>query len=415
MTILYDTGIFLYALMLRIAAAFHAKARLFVSGRKNIIAHIEQRLANEKRERIWVHCASLGEFEQGRPVMEAIRQQQPDLCIVLTFFSPSGYEVKKNYNGADYVFYLPIDTAANARKFIKIVSPVCALFVKYEFWYHYLETLHRKGIPTILFSAIFQQRHPFFKWYGGLHRKMLGFYKHIFVQDKASIDLLKTISATQVSIAGDTRFDRAAKVASETKEYPSIISFKGNKKLLIAGSTWYEDEVLMQQCFEKIKDGYKLLIAPHEVHAAHIEKLKNLFANHKTCMWDASTETLAATDICIVNAVGHLSYLYRYANAVWIGGGFTKTGIHNIIEPAVYGLPVAFGPRYSRYREALQMTELNAALSTDDADVLAQWLHNEKALQLTGHNAHQYVYAQLGATKKIMDYLLAEKCFFSTA
>lgn len=414
MALLYDTGLFLYATAIRIAAPFKEKARLFIRGRRHLLKEIQVRLSEEKRTRVWIHCASLGEFEQGRPVIEAIRKMHPDLCIVLTFFSPSGYEVKKDYSGADYVFYLPLDTCRNAEKFISYIDPACALFVKYEFWYHYLATLHQKQIPAVLFSAIFQVRHPFFKWYGRLHRKMLGYYKHIFVQDDYSAELLKKININNVSVTGDTRFDRAVQVAATERQYPSIVQFKGDRKLLIAGSTWTDDELLLKQSMDEAPARYKLLVVPHETDESHIQQIKELFKDNRVCLWDDTPHALQQSEVCIVNTIGHLSFLYRYADAVWIGGGFTKTGIHNIIEPAVYGAPVCFGPNYKRYREAIEMLSAGGAHTVSDSRQFIDWLNNEKALLRSGSNAKQYVLAQLGATKSITDYLEAEKCFFST-
>jgi 3-deoxy-D-manno-octulosonic-acid transferase len=306
---LYNTGLFLYGAALRIASLFHTKARLFVRGRKDIFDKIEQSLAGDTRKKIWVHCASLGEFEQGRPVIEQIREQYPDKTILLTFFSPSGYEVKKDYKYADHIFYLPLDSKRNAERMIGLVQPELVLFVKYEFWYHYLKTLYTKHIPVVLFSAIFQQRHPFFKWYGGLYRKMLGYYSQIFVQDQESALLLNSIKVTGVQVAGDTRFDRAAKVRENNSAFPSIEAFKGTHNLVIAGSTWPEDEKLLQQAFEQLPPDYKLLIAPHETHTAHIEQIQALFPG-QYCLWDAQEELLREKRVCIVNTVGYLSYLY---------------------------------------------------------------------------------------------------------
>lgn len=401
--LLYNLGLLLYSLALRIVAPFNPKARKFISGRKGIFDKIETALAAEKRDRIWIHCASLGEFEQGRPLIENIRGRHPETCIILTFFSPSGYEAQKDYAFADYIFYLPLDSASHARRFIAILQPACALFVKYEFWYHYLKALYEHKIPTILFSAIFQQRHPFFKWYGTLHRRMLRFYSRIFVQDQASLSLLQQIGITSAEIAGDTRFDRAAKILETPRDYEQVAVFKGTGKLLVAGSTWADDETLLQEVLQQLPAGYKLLIAPHEIDDAHITALRSLFGD-TAVLWDQSVAGQEKR-VSIVNSIGHLSYLYRYADATWIGGGFTKSGIHNIIEPAVYGLPVIFGPNYSRYREATDMIARGAALSITDAAGLVQNLKDEKALSLLGHNARQYVQEQLGATHKIMAYL----------
>lgn len=411
--LLYNLGLLLYSLALRVVSPFHPKARKFIEGRKGIFEKIAATLASEKRERIWIHCASLGEFEQGRPLMEMIKAQHPETCIILTFFSPSGYEAQQHYPFADHVFYLPLDSAAHARRFIRIVQPACALFVKYEFWYHYLKALSGQQIPVILFSAIFQERHPFFKWYGNLHRRMLHYYSRIFVQDQDSLILLERIGITSATIAGDTRFDRAAKILDTPKNYDQVAAFKGQGKLLIAGSTWTDDEVLLQQALTQLPADYKLLIAPHETDDKHIKAILSLFGDEAIC-WDAPAHDVAGKRVCIVNSIGHLSYLYRYADVVWVGGGFTKSGIHNIIEPAVYGLPVLFGPNYSRYREATDMIAREAVFSIVDASGIVKRLSDEKALSLLGRNARLYVQEQLGATATIMDYL-AEKYWFTNA
>jgi len=411
---LYHIIICCYGLGIRIAALFQPKARKFIAGRKNIFAHINNRLKNESRQRVWLHCASLGEFEQARPLMELIRQNHPELCIILSFFSPSGYEVQRDYPFADYIFYLPLDTPAHARKFIALLKPSLALFVKYEFWYHYLRTLQKANIPVILFSALFQPRHPFFKWYGGLHRKMLKLYRHIFVQDEQSKILLAGIGIHHVSVAGDTRFDRAAEVLQQDKSYPAIETFKNGKMLLIAGSTWKEDELFLKKMLSINNPDFKLLIVPHEVHEAHINALRQMF-NEQSCLWNDDQETLRHASVAIVHEIGHLSALFRYADAAWIGGGYTRSGIHNIIEPAVYGLPVFFGPNYKRYREAAQLIACGGALSLTDPEKLSTCLQNTIRFNNMGEQSRKYVLQHLGATQKIYDYLITEKCFFNAA
>jgi len=411
---LYHIIICCYGLGIRIAAWFQPKARKFITGRKNIFAHIHDRLKNENRKRIWLHCASLGEFEQARPLMELIRQKHPECCIILSFFSPSGYEAQKNYPAADYVFYLPLDTPAHARKFVALLQPSWALFVKYEFWYFYLKALQKADIPVVLFSALFQPRHPFFKWYGGLHRKMLKLYRHIFVQDEQSKILLAGIGIDHVSVAGDTRFDRAAAVLQQNKSYPAIEIFKQGKKLLIAGSTWKEDELFLKKMWSLPYSDFKLLIVPHEVDEAHISAIRQIF-NQESCIWNEDHETLRKASVAIVNEIGHLSALFRYADAAWIGGGYTHSGIHNIIEPAVYGLPVFFGPNYKRYREAEELIACGGAMSLTDPERCSDCLQDAVQLRNMGEQSRQYVFRHLGATQKIYDYLSTEKCFFNTA
>jgi 3-deoxy-D-manno-octulosonic-acid transferase len=398
---------------LRVASLFNPKAKLFLKGRRHIFDKIRLQLKDDDREKLWVHCASLGEFEQGRTVIEAIKTQYPEYGIVLTFFSPSGFEAKKTYEFADYIFYLPLDSKHNAQQFIRLVHPVCALFVKYEFWYHYLYTLHQQKIPAILFSSIFQERHPFFKWYGGLYRTMLSWYQQIFVQDNHSAALLKAIGIEKVQIAGDTRFDRAARVLELNKSFKSIEVFKEKHKLIVAGSTWPDDELLLQKALRTLPKNYKLLLAPHEIDTANIERIQALFPD-ESCLWAMDEAVFRKSRVCIVHTMGQLSYLYKYADVVWVGGGFTKSGIHNITEPAVFGIPVFFGPNYKRYREATEMIAAKAAISVSKPSEFINALQqNENALLQTGNNAKQYVFGQLGATQKIMHYLA--KCLSSKA
>lgn len=344
--------------------------------------------------------------------MEALRQQYSSLSLVLTFFSPSGYEAKKNDGCADHIFYLPLDSKRHARLFLDIVQPRCALFVKYEFWYHYLKTLHKRNIPTILFSAIFQPRHPFFKWYGGLYREMLTLYQQLFVQDEASMRLLERLNIRNVQIAGDTRFDRAARVLDQNKHFPSIETFAKNSKLIIAGSTWHEDAALLAHVLRELPKHYKLLIAPHNTSESDINKVKELFPA-KHCLWTDSEERLAESRVAIVHTVGQLSYLYRYASVVWVGGGFTRSGIHNAIEPAVFGKPLFWGPVYARYREATELIAAGAAVSLSQPEALLKALSDENALLQMGNRAANYVQSQLGATEKIMRYI-SEKCLLIT-
>ena len=277
-----------------------------------------------------------------------------------------------------------------------------------------MNILHYKQIPTILFSAIFQPRHPFFKWYGGLHRKMLAWYQQIFVQDATSKKLLEQINITQVQIAGDTRFDRAAKVLELNKSFPGIEGFKEGYQLIVAGSTWIDDEILLQEVMQSLPSNYKLLLAPHEISDANIARIKALFPN-ENCLWPNDNKDFKKCRVCIINTIGQLSHLYKYADVVWIGGGFTKSGIHNIIEPAVFGVPIFFGPNYKRYREAMEMIEANAVISLSNASsFIAALMQNENALLHQGNNAKKYVLEQLGATQKTMDYLEL-KCFPSKA
>lgn len=360
-----------------------------------------------------MHCASLGEFEQGRPVLEAIREQYPGYALLLTFFSPSGYELRKKYPGVDFVFYLPVDSPYSAKSFLDIVQPELALFVKYEFWYYYLSALKKRHIPAVLFSAYFQADQPFFKFYGGLYRKMLGCYQQIFVQDKSSRELLAQIGVRQVQIAGDTRFDRASKVRGTLKPFPGVVTFKQKYRLLVAGSTWPEDEALLKDALAELwAQKFKVLLVPHEVDDANIRRILDLFG-HEACLWNEQDAVLIQKQVAVVNTVGQLSHLYQYADVAWIGGGFGK-GIHNILEPAVFGIPVFFGPKFRRFREAVDMLALHAVGHVPGSKEMVRILKDEAALKKMGMNAQSYVHTQLGATRKIMDYL-SLKCLRSTS
>lgn len=414
--LLYNILIQLYLLTARILAFWKPKAALLVGGRKNLLQNIRQDLKNiERKKLVWFHCASLGEFEQGRPVMEAIKQADPEIRILLTFFSPSGFEVRKNYSGADLVCYLPFDTKDNARVFLDITRPDMAIFVKYELWYHYLNTLKERGIPVILIAAIFQERHAFFKWYGGLQRKMLHFLQHIFVQDQNSQLLLEGIGVHQVSIAGDTRIDRALAIAATERQYPELAAFKGDSSLLIAGSTWSDDEALLSDAMQLLAGhDLKLVIAPHEVHKEHIQQVRDKFKAFGPALFSEGIPPKSAR-LLIIDNIGHLAFLYRYADFVWIGGGFNKTGIHNSIEAAVYHKPLCWGPRFQRYQEAIDLVRTGAAVPCVDGAGLAaqveQWMHDSPKKEKAERMAQQYILSNKGATKKITAYLMQQRIF----
>ena len=410
---MYDLFIKALILGLRIKSASNEKAKKLWQGQQGLVERIEREFTGETQACIWFHCASLGEFEQGRHLIETIKANYPSEKIVLTFFSPSGYEVRKNYPQADNVYYLPFDTKQNAERFIKAINPKLAVFVKYEFWYHYLHALHKKGVQTILISALFQPRHPFFKWYGGLHRKMLHFFDHLFVQDAASAALLKTIGISKLTIAGDTRLDRVLAIAAEQKAIENAALFKGDQKLLVAGSTWAEDERLLHAALPLLPKNIKMLLAPHEIHEAHLKEIENLFSSDVGRL--SAPEKLKESRVAIADSMGQLAYMYRYADYVWVGGGFNKTGIHNALEPAVYEKPLFWGPIYDRYQEAKDLIREGAAMSLPTAESLAkQIVQLEKdpmAYKRMQDAAQSYVQQHRGATLLIMEYLTLENVF----
>jgi 3-deoxy-D-manno-octulosonic-acid transferase len=405
---IYRLAIAAYSSSLRIASLFHFKAKLFVNGRKGLLAHIKQQLASDGRQSIWMHCASLGEFEQGRPALEALKRQYPQFTVIVTFFSPSGYEVRKEYKGADHVFYLPIDTPKNAADFIDIINPALCIFVKYEFWYYYLLQIQQRNIPAVLLSAIFHKEQIFFKWYGGLLRSMLQCFTHIFVQDEASLELLNKIGVTNASVSGDTRFDRVIEVAQEKKAMPIADAFSDGYKIIVAGSTWPKDEELLHKALALLPRHWKLILVPHEVNADHIRSIENLFGVDIikwSSLQEAESNLHVAKRVLLVDKVGFLTAIYRYGNVAWIGGGFGKAGVHNVLEAAVYGMPCFYGPIFHQFNEAVGLIESGGAFSIATPQSLAESLMQmEESERYTQHAlaAREYVYENAGATAKVM-------------
>ncbi|MBS1647989.1 MAG: 3-deoxy-D-manno-octulosonic acid transferase [Bacteroidetes bacterium] len=355
---------------------------------------------------VWFHCASLGEFEQGRPVIEQLKKENPEKKIVLTFFSPSGYEIRKDYEWADAVFYLPLDTKKNAKKFITLVKPQQVVFVKYEFWLHYLKELKKQQIATYLISAVFREQQHFFKWYGRIFFTSLTWYQTIFVQDENSFKLLKEKGLKNVQIAGDTRFDRVFEIAQQKKELPIIEAFCAHSKVLIAGSTWKKDEELLLSAFKRIQEKYpnvKLIIAPHEIHASAIMQLKNEV--EVSCALYTQTQQAASSSVLIIDTIGILSHIYRYGAAAYIGGGFTN-GIHNILEALVYEVPVAFGPHHKKFIEAQESLQIGIATEIASEEELYSFFDTllsckEEATVETSKKIKTYIQNKLGATRKI--------------
>lgn len=403
--LVYDVIIHVFVAGIRIAALFNPKAGKWIKGRKNWFKILEPAIP-ENGVDIWIHCASLGEFEQGRPVLEALRDKYPHYYILLTFFSPSGYEVRKNYAGADHICYLPLDTPGNAKKFIKLIQPRLTLFVKYEFWYHYLTELHERQLPVVLISAIFRKDQFFFRWYGKPFRKLLFFFQQIFVQDKPSALRLEEAGISGVQIIGDTRFDRVVQIAAVAKALPAIETFLKGLPCWVAGSTWPEDDQLLQLCHSKIP---KWIIAPHEVNEKHLLQIEKLFGQ-KVIRYSSliqAPEKYSDKSVLIIDNMGLLSSLYRYGKVAYIGGGFGH-GIHNILEAAVYGLPVIFGPRYQKFKEAKDLVDLNAAFSIRDENGLTsliEKMENETYRKDAGRRAREYVKDQTSATQKIVRYI----------
>ncbi|MDY0098588.1 MAG: glycosyltransferase N-terminal domain-containing protein [Bacteroidales bacterium] len=403
MKLFYDLGILLYGAVLRVISPFNSKARLWITGRKNWERSLQLQI-ERGQQYIWVHCASLGEFEQGRPVIEAIKKEMPTCKVILTFFSPSGYEVRKNYSLADVICYLPADTPRNSERFISVVRPAGVIFVKYEFWHNYISALHKKGIPLYLISGIFRSSQPFFRWYGMFFRKMLCRFTHIFLQDQVSAELLRGIGVKKLTVAGDTRFDRVVRLTESAREIHEFEVFRGEEKLFIAGSSWHQDEEIMAQYINSHPGRMKWVFAPHEPDRQNIERLEKLF----TCRTVKFSEFQGGESdarVLIIDNVGMLSSAYRYAYIAAVGGGFGK-GIHNVLEPACWGIPVMFGPNHEKFREAVELLKVNGARTFKNLEeftaILETWLSDGTIYLKSAKAAALYVSENKGATAVIM-------------
>lgn len=409
MRMVYGLGTGLYHAAIRLASPWNSKAAAWLSGRRGLWERLEARTA-ELQGCLWMHCASVGEFEQGRPVLEAIKQQRPELPVLLTFFSPSGHEVHKDHPLATHVEYLPADTVANASRLLSLVRPSAAIFVKYEFWYHHLQALHASAVPTFLISAVFRKDQPFFRWYGGAWRRMLACFTHVFTQDEASRALLETIGAGPVSVGGDTRFDRVVEIATSGAELPLVHAFKGDAPLLVCGSTWPPDERLLSEALKDLgKAAPKCVVVPHELHPARLDLTDRLFPKplaRWTELEHGDPVNIAATlgrernGSLVVDRMGLLARSYRYADIAYVGGGFTD-GIHSILEAAAWGVPVIFGPKHGKFPEAQGLIDAGAARMITDASglkaTIAEWSGDPALRQRSAEAARRFVMERRGA------------------
>ncbi|MBR4679456.1 MAG: 3-deoxy-D-manno-octulosonic acid transferase [Bacteroidales bacterium] len=402
----YTLGIRTYNLAARIIAPLNDKAKKYTEGRKNLFEELSRHV-NKDDKNVWFHVSSLGEFEQGRPVMERLRQLYPGYKIILTFFSPSGYDVRKNYNGADYVCYMPADTPNNAKKFLDIVNPKAVFFVKYDFWYNFLSEVHLRNIPLYIFSTIFRESQVFFKWYGGKYKKVLEFFTHLFVQDENSVKLLAENGITNVTIAGDTRFDRVCQITQNAENIPLVDKFVENSRVIVAGSSWPPDENMIFSALEQLKDKHKikLIIAPHEIHEGHLSAIEKTLKFKHIRFSKASETSIQDYDVLIIDNFGMLSRLYKYAEIAYVGGGF-GAGIHNILEAVSYGIPVVFGTNYKRFKEAVDLVSLGSAATIRNKEelcsVLDRYLSDKPLLERAGKISTDYVNKNLGAADKIL-------------
>ncbi|WP_435802968.1 3-deoxy-D-manno-octulosonic acid transferase [Polaribacter sp.] len=406
MNFLYSLAVFLVSMSLRIVAIFNKKIKLFVDGRKETF----HKIADLKKDKtIWFHAASLGEFEQARPIIEDLKKNHNQYKILVTFFSPSGYEVTKNYNFADVICYLPLDSKLNARKFIEEVKPSIAIFIKYEFWPNLLNELKKKEVSTILVSGILREKQLFFKWYGGFMRKSLEAFDHFFVQNKESKELLKLISFKNVTIAGDTRFDRVSEILEQDNLLNFISEFKNNQYTMVAGSTWKEDEeLLVQYINNEASENEKFIIAPHNIKSEAILELQKSI-NKKTVLYSAKeNKVLEEYQVFIIDTIGILTKIYASADIAYVGGGL-KTGLHNILEPATFGIPILIGNKYNKFKEAVDLVNIGGCISVKNQEEFTENLitlkNDENYRKRTGIINKRYIEDNLGATKLIMNYL----------
>jgi 3-deoxy-D-manno-octulosonic-acid transferase len=397
----------LLRLGIRIASVRNEKAKAWIAGRRDLFYHLEKQISPGDKV-IWMHCASAGELEQGKSLAEALKSAYPGYKLLISFFSPSGFTAGKNYKAADLVCYLPLDTEGNAQKFLDIVHPSLAVFIKYEYWYNHLNEAAERKIPLLLVSAIFRKDQAFFKWYGRFFRKILGFFSWIFVQDHDSLERLKSIELSNAVVSGDTRFDRVLKIREKSESLPLIEKFIGNDVCFVAGSTWKEDEELFTDL--AIRDLFKMIIAPHEISDGTISRLKQNFPGcilYSELMHHPTPG--ADKKILIIDNYGMLSRLYRYATISFIGGGFNKSGIHNTLEAAAWGKPVIFGPNYYKFREARELVINGGGFSvggkTEFEQVIKKLSSDLTERNKAGEIAKKFVEANAGATKLIMDHI----------
>ncbi|GAA4821426.1 3-deoxy-D-manno-octulosonic acid transferase [Algivirga pacifica] len=410
----YALGIIMYRWVLGIISPFHKKAKLFVKGRKGQITALESFFQGNKQRVVWVHCASLGEFEQGRPIIEALKQQAPDIKILLTFYSPSGYEVRKDYPYADYCTYMPLDTPSNAREFIEVVNPSLAIFVKYEFWYYHLRELKEREIPVFSVSSIFRQDQVYFKPHALFYRKTLELISHFYVQDKTSGALLSSIGIDRWDVAGDSRFDRVIELVEQRKDIPIVQKFTQQTFTLVIGSSWTKDLKHIAPLLNAWEEPLKLIIAPHEIEERSLQETEAFFPDKQIIRFSAMNEGAdwRGADILLIDNIGMLTSLYQYGSLAYIGGAFGK-GLHNILEAATYGIPVIFGPKYDKFNEAKEIIASKGGFSIDGEEafekIFVALYHDEIKRLRAGKQAEMYVQSKVGATEKVLEAIQLRK------
>lgn len=405
---MYNIVIYLYLLGVAIASLFSKKVKKMWEGERKAIDILKEEV-DPNAKYIWFHAASLGEFEQGRPLIESIRKDYPEYKILLTFFSPSGYEVRKDYEGADIICYLPLDTIRNARRFLRAVRPVMAFFIKYEFWYNYMHILKHRNIPAYSVSSIFRPDQVFFKWYGRQYRTVLKCFTHFFVQNNESKELLGKLGITEVDVVGDTRFDRVLQIKEASKHLPIVESFTKNaKKVFVAGSSWQPDEDIFLKYFNDKRD-WKLIIAPHVIGEDHLKQILNHVEGRKVVRYTQATiDNVADAEILIIDCFGLLSSIYNYGTVSYVGGGF-GVGIHNVLEAAVWDIPVIFGPNNKHFQEAQGLMKANGGFEITDYDSFCEFMskfeNGDEFLKNSGESAGRFVMSLSGASKKVISYI----------
>ncbi|SDL91118.1 3-deoxy-D-manno-octulosonic-acid transferase [Catalinimonas alkaloidigena] len=409
MEVLYRTGVRLYGTLIRLSARVKPKARQWVEGRRDWQARLQDAMAGSDAPVVWFHCASLGEFEQGRPVMEAFRARYPQYRLVLTFFSPSGYEVRKKYAGAEVVAYLPLDSPEASAAFLERVRPQLAFFVKYEFWYYYLRELQWRQIPVLLISAIFREGQVFFRPWGRFYRQLLARFTHLFVQDEASAQLLASVGIRHVTVAGDTRFDRVRQIATQARVIPEAEQFCQGEPTLVVGSSWPADLEVLLPFLRQFPAPLKVIVAPHEIHEAQLNQWQQEAGISSVRFSQATPTTLAEARLLWIDNVGMLSSLYRYGHFAWIGGAYGQ-GLHNTLEAATFGMPLFFGDRnYQKFREARDLVAAGVAHPVADAETLTRLFtelyHDEARRATLAAQSRRYVAEQAGATEKILTFV----------
>lgn len=407
---IYNLIVILASQLLKIITLFSPKMKLFVEGRKAVFQTLENKIqATDKT--IWFHAASLGEYEQGLPVIEAIKQQYPNHKIVVTFFSPSGYEVRKNNNLADVTVYLPLDTISNAKQFLRIVHPEMAFFIKYEYWPNYLNELKKKQIKTYLISGILRENQAFFKWYGGFYRNALKTFDYFFVQNESSKTLLQSIGFNNVKVSGDTRFDRVVSILERDNSLDFIAQFKADKTTIVIGSSWPKDEELLIDYINNSAENVKFIIAPHNIKLEQIQELKKAITKKTILFSEKDTVDVSNYSVFVIDTIGILTKIYSYADIAYVGGGFGNPGVHNILEPATFGVPVVIGPNYAHFAEATALVNMEGCISIQNQtqlnEVFDLLLQNEDERLEKGHICSTFVQMNKGATQAIMGYILA--------